>query len=65
MVKPIVLCILDGVGIRDCADHNAVAMANMPFFNNLLENYPHSRLDASGAAVGLRPAQWVIQRLDI
>lgn len=53
MVKPIVLCILDGVGIRDCADHNAVAMANMPFFNNLLENYPHSRLDASGAAVGL------------
>lgn len=31
MVKPIVLCILDGVGIRDCADHNAVAMANMPF----------------------------------
>lgn len=53
MRKPIVLCIMDGVGIRDNATHNAVAMARMPFFNELLHKYPHSRLDASGVAVGL------------
>lgn len=53
MTKPIVLCIMDGVGINENSAHNAVAMANMPFFNNLLKIYPHARLDASGVAVGL------------
>lgn len=55
MTKPLVLCILDGVGINENTEHNAVAMANMPYFNGLLEKYPHSKLDASGAAVGLPP----------
>lgn len=55
MTKPLVLCIMDGVGINaDCA-HNAVALAKMPFFDSLLEKYPHSVLDASGASVGLPP----------
>ncbi len=53
MTKPVVLCIMDGVGINPETAHNAVALANMPFFNNLLEKYPHSVLDASGPAVGL------------
>lgn len=53
MTKPLVLCIMDGVGIRKSTEHNAVAMAKMPFFNNLLKSYPHSKLDASGPAVGL------------
>ena len=53
MTKPIVLCIMDGVGINENSAHNAVAMAKMPFFNNLLKIYPHARLDASGVAVGL------------
>lgn len=53
MTKPVVLCIMDGVGINKETKHNAVAMAKMPFFNGLLEKYPHSVLDASGAAVGL------------
>ncbi len=53
MKKPLVLCILDGVGINSDKSHNAVAMAKMPFFNELLEKYPHSELDASGTAVGL------------
>lgn len=55
MTKPIVLCILDGVGINQEKEHNAVALANMPFFNELLEKYPNSVLDASGPAVGLPP----------
>ena len=53
MIKPIVLCIMDGVGISDVPQHNAVAMAKMPFFDSLLNKYPHSKLDASGPAVGL------------
>ncbi|MBO8407659.1 MAG: 2,3-bisphosphoglycerate-independent phosphoglycerate mutase [Proteobacteria bacterium] len=53
MTKPIVLCIMDGVGINENSAHNAVAMAKMPFFNKLLKIYPHARLDASGVAVGL------------
>lgn len=53
MTKPLVLCIMDGVGISDAREHNAIALANMPFFDSLLEKYPHSKLNASGAAVGL------------
>lgn len=53
MTKPVVLCIMDGVGIGQSAQHNAVVEAKMPFFNELLEKYPHSQLDASGPAVGL------------
>ena len=53
MKKPLVLCIMDGVGINaDCA-YNAVCQAKMPYFNELLKKYPHSVLDASGVAVGL------------
>ncbi len=53
MKKPLVLCIMDGVGINNNKQHNAVAKAKMPFFNELLEKYPHSKLNASGPAVGL------------
>ena len=53
MKKPLVLCIMDGVGIDVAGEYNAVARASMPFFNELLSKYPHSKLDASGVAVGL------------
>ncbi len=53
MNKPLVLCIMDGVGINPSQTNNAVAMAKMPFFDDLLKKYPHSKLDASGEAVGL------------
>ena len=52
-MKPIVLCILDGVGINPKREHNAVALAKMPYFDELLSKYPNSRLNASGNAVGL------------
>ena len=52
-MKPVVLCILDGVGINSKSEHNAVEMAKMPYFRKLLKKYPHSKLDASGNAVGL------------
>ena len=53
MKKPLVLCIMDGVGINKMREHNAVALANMPYFNSLLEKYPHSKLRADGEFVGL------------
>lgn len=53
MKKPLVLCIMDGVGINANHEHNAVALAKMPFFNSLLANYPHSSLRADGEFVGL------------
>ena len=53
MTKPVVLCILDGVGVRNERRHNAVALAKMPFFNKLIKHYPDSLLRASGTAVGL------------
>ena len=52
-MKPVVLCILDGVGVRHENKHNAVALAKTPFFDKLLKDYPHSLLAASGNAVGL------------
>jgi len=52
-MKPIVLCILDGVGVNLQNEHNAVALAKMPYFETLLKNYPNSKLNASGNAVGL------------
>ncbi len=55
MKKPLVLCIMDGVGINPDVQHNAVALAKMPFFDELLKKYPHAELDASGPAVGLPP----------
>ena len=53
MIKPLVLCIMDGVGINADEKYNAVAQADMPYFNELLQKYPHSKLNASGVAVGL------------
>ena len=52
-MKPLVLCILDGVGIREEIKGNAVKKAKMPTLNYLLENYPNSLLEASGTSVGL------------
>ncbi|MCL2331378.1 MAG: 2,3-bisphosphoglycerate-independent phosphoglycerate mutase [Proteobacteria bacterium] len=55
MTKPLVLCILDGVGVAPASGHNAVTSARMPFYNQLFKKYSHTKLDASGAAVGLPP----------
>jgi len=55
--KPVLLCVLDGWGLRDDAPDNAIARANTPFYDELLANYPHSLLETSGAAVGLPHGQ--------
>jgi 2,3-bisphosphoglycerate-independent phosphoglycerate mutase len=50
---PLVLCILDGVGVRACRRNNAVRLAKMPFLDALLAKYPNMLLGASGKSVGL------------
>ncbi len=56
-MKPVVLCILDGVGIRKETHGNAFLKANTPTFDTLWNNYPHSLLEASGKLVGLPVGQ--------
>src|SRR5919206_5137087 len=50
---PLALIILDGFGYRAEREGNAIAQAEMPFYNQLLEKYPHTLLQASGECVGL------------
>ena len=57
MKKPLVLCILDGCGIRESSDGNAFKNANKPTLDMLWNKYPHSILQASGKAVGLPDGQ--------
>ena len=54
---PLVLIVLDGWGLRQNRDHNAVALARTPIFHELLELYPHGALVTSGEAVGLPAGQ--------
>ena len=51
--KPIMLMILDGWGVRDEVQDNAIAQASTPNYDRLLAEYPHAKLDASGKSVGL------------
>ena len=54
---PVALIILDGWGLREEADQNAVKLARPPVFTRLWETYPHATLQASGEAVGLPAGQ--------
>ena len=56
-MKPVVLCILDGCGLRESTDGNAFKNANTPTLDMLFNTYPHSILQASGPYVGLPEGQ--------
>lgn len=49
--------ILDGWGIAVNKEVSAIDKANTPFIDSLYGKYPHSRLEASGLAVGLPEGQ--------
>ena len=51
--SPVILCIMDGWGLRDSTSANAVAMAATPAYDSLLSRWPHAKLAASGVDVGL------------
>jgi len=49
--------ILDGWGLSKRREGNAIALGNTPNMDNYFQIYPHTRLTASGAAVGLPDGQ--------
>lgn len=51
------LMILDGVGINNKNNGNAVSLAKTPNLDYLFKRYPHSTLEASGTLVGLPEGQ--------
>ncbi|CUH93251.1 2,3-bisphosphoglycerate-independent phosphoglycerate mutase [Herbinix luporum] len=55
--KPTVLLVLDGYGLNDKKDANAIAMAKTPVMDKLMEEYPFVKGNASGMAVGLPEGQ--------
>ncbi|MCI9298958.1 MAG: 2,3-bisphosphoglycerate-independent phosphoglycerate mutase [Lachnospiraceae bacterium] len=55
--KPVVLMILDGYGLNDTKEHNAVAEAATPVMDKLMAEYPFVKGNASGMAVGLPDGQ--------
>lgn len=55
--KPVVLCILDGWGLRDDPTDNALAQARLPNYRRLLETRPFARVGTSGRDVGLPDGQ--------
>lgn len=55
--KPVLLCILDGFGLRENKEGNAVAQARKPNFDRYWNEFPHATLEASGNAVGLPEGQ--------
>lgn len=55
--KPVALIILDGFGLREETQGNAIAQANIPNFKRYWSTYPHATLQAAGQAVGLPNGQ--------
>ena len=55
--KPVVLMVLDGYGLNERTDGNAIAMANTPVMDRLMKECPFVKGNASGLAVGLPDGQ--------
>ena len=51
--RPVVLVVMDGIGINASEFGNAVKKAYKPTLDELWENYPHTEIKAHGLAVGL------------
>ncbi|MDD6272625.1 MAG: 2,3-bisphosphoglycerate-independent phosphoglycerate mutase [bacterium] len=52
-MKKVILLILDGFGLRDSENGNAIKMATLPNITNILSTYSVSELETSGEDVGL------------
>lgn len=57
MNKQVLLVILDGWGIATNPAVSAIERANTPFYDSIINRYPHTKLQASGEAVGLPEGQ--------
>ena len=57
MIKPVVLLILDGWGIEDSKEANAIKLAKTPNYSRIIKEYPNTQLITSGLDVGLPHGQ--------
>ena len=55
--RPTVLLILDGFGLTERSEHNAIALADTPVLDRLMKECPFVKGYASGSAVGLPDGQ--------
>ncbi len=55
--KPVVLMVLDGYGVSERTESNAIYMAKTPVMDSLKETYPYVKGYASGSYVGLPDGQ--------
>ncbi len=55
--KPVVLCILDGWGLREELEGNAPKLASTPNFDRLMADYPSAQLLTHGRDAGLPAGQ--------
>ncbi|PLX89497.1 MAG: 2,3-bisphosphoglycerate-independent phosphoglycerate mutase [Desulfuromonas sp.] len=55
--QPVALVILDGWGLSESQQNNAVTLADTPCLDALLQQYPTAQLTASGRDVGLPDGQ--------
>jgi 2,3-bisphosphoglycerate-independent phosphoglycerate mutase len=55
--RPLALIILDGWGHREETKDNAIAAAQKPNWDKLLQHYPHTLISGSGRCVGLPQGQ--------
>ena len=55
MTKPVMLIIMDGWGIREKLEGNAIVKGSTPNYDYWQRNFERSILDASGEEVGLVP----------
>ncbi len=53
----VLLCILDGFGLRESTPDNAVSAANKPTYNRLVKSCAFTKIDGSGPSVGLPVGQ--------
>lgn len=56
-MRKLALIILDGWGLGEKKENNAIHMAKTPFFDSLWREFPHTILQASGEYVGLPEGQ--------
>ncbi len=57
MKNKVILTIMDGWGIGENYDGNAILHANVPNFNKILKEYPNTKIYADGLHVGLPEGQ--------
>ncbi len=57
MSKPVMLAVLDGFGLRDQEDGNAIKAAHTPNMDKFFAEHPWSKINTSGEAAGLPEGQ--------